>query len=99
MIPYAKIEKTGGGMDPLIGSALIGLLGSILGGVGAAAGASAKEKRRLKILDAYKSSVLGNKPYSGGLSSELEASYAQTRQNRGMGDPIFTAAAGNMGGG
>ena len=86
-------------MDPLIGSALIGLLGSILGGVGAAAGASAKEKRRLKILDAYKTSVLGSKPYSGGVSRELEGGFARTRANRGMGDPIFTAAAGNMGGG
>lgn len=90
-------------MAPLIGAtvgaALIGLLGSILGGVGSAAAASAKEKRRLKIVDAYKSTVLGDKPYSSGVSKELEYGFAQTRANRGMGDPIFTAAAGNVGGG
>jgi len=86
-------------MSATVSAALIGLLGSILGGVGAAAGASAKEKRRLKILDAYKSQVLGGRPYSSGVSRELEGGFAQTRANRGMGDPIFTAAAGNMGGG
>ena len=90
-------------MAPLIGAtvgaALIGLLGSILGGVGSMAGASAKDKRRQKILDTYKTQVLGGKPYSMGQSKEMEYGFAQTRANRGMGDPIFTAAAGNMGGG